>query len=110
MISAAMVVAFRTPGPLGGAVLLVSNLLGGVYWTTDKIPAQIQPFAAFVPLTYGLKALRRVTLEGWSLFNPEVAADIGVLVLFIIVLTGIGLALLLWAFRYARREGTMGQY
>jgi len=110
MISAAMVVAFRTPGPIGGAVLLVSNLLGGVYWTTNQIPPQIRPFAAFVPLTYGLRALRRVTLEHRSLADMDVAADIGVLALFIVVLSGIGLSLLLWAFRYARREGTMGQY
>ena len=110
MMSAAMVVAFRTPGPLAGAVLLASNLLGGVYYPTTKIPEQVQIFSAFVPLTYGLRALRRVTLERRSLADLDVAADIGVLVLFILVLTGIGLALLLWAFRYARREGTMGQY
>ena len=108
MISAAMVVAFRTPGPLAGGVLLASNLLGGVYYPTTSIPSWIQNLSAFIPLTYGLRSLRRVMLEGASL--ADVAADLGMLLLFIAVLTTLGTALLLWAFRYARRAGTMGQY
>jgi ABC-2 type transport system permease protein len=110
MMSAAMVVAFRTPGPLASGVLLASNLLGGVYYPTSSIPSWIQNLSAFIPLTYGLKALRLVLLEGLPLTNPEVARDLGMLVLFIAVLTAIGAALLAWAFRYARRAGTMGQY
>jgi ABC-2 type transport system permease protein len=110
MVSAAMVVAFRTPGPLTGVVLLASNLLGGVYYSTTSIPEQIKFLSSFLPLTFGLRALRRVTLERASLVNPLVAEDIGMLLVFIVVLSGIGMALLLWAFRYARREGTMGQY
>jgi ABC-2 type transport system permease protein len=108
MISAAMVVAFRTPGPLAGGVLLASNLLGGVYYPTTSIPSWIQNLSSFIPLTYGLRSLRRVMLEGASL--ADVAADLGMLLLFIAVLTTLGTALLLWAFRYARRAGTMGQY
>jgi ABC-2 type transport system permease protein len=103
-------VAFRTPGPLTGVVLLASNLLGGVYYSTTSIPEQIKFLSSFLPLTFGLRALRRVTLERASLVNPLVAEDIGMLLVFIVVLSGIGMALLLWAFRYARREGTMGQY
>jgi ABC-2 type transport system permease protein len=110
MISAAMVVAFRTPGPLASAVLLASNLLGGVYYPVEKIPKQIQFVSDFIPLTFGLRALRRVTLEHMSIVDLDVVKDVGVLLLFITVLTGIGMALLLWAFRYARRAGTMGQY
>jgi ABC-2 type transport system permease protein len=110
MISAAMVVAFRTPGPLASAVLLASNLLGGVYYPIEKIPEQVRFVSALVPLTFGLRALRRVTLERMSITNLSVVQDIGALLLFIVVLSGIGLVLLLWAFRYARRAGTMGQY
>ena len=108
MISAAMVVAFRTPGPLAGALLLVSNLLGGVYYPTTSIPRQIRVLSEFIPLTHGLRALRKVMLENQSL--ASVAGDIGKLMLFIVVLSAIGGALLRWAFHYARREGTMGQY
>lgn len=108
MMSAAMVVAFRTPSPLNQGVLLASTLLGGVYYPTHVIPSWIQNLAAVVPLTYGLRALRRVILEGVPLTG--VARDVGTLLLFIVVLSAIGMSLLLWAFRYARRAGTMSQY
>lgn len=108
MMSAAMVVAFRTPTPLNQGVLLASTLLGGVYYPTHVIPSWIQNLAGFVPLTYGLRALRRVILEGMPLMS--VAADVGTLLAFIVVLSAIGLWMLLWAFRYARRAGTMSQY
>ena len=108
MMSAAMVVAFRTPSPLNTGVLLASTLLGGVYYPTHVIPSWIQQLAAWVPLAYGLKALRRVLLEGAPLI--AVASEIQKLLLFIVVLTAVGMSLLLWSFRYARRAGTLSQY
>lgn len=108
MISAAMVVAFRTAGPLGAGVLVVSNLLGGVYYPTTVIPSWIQQLSSYVPLTYGLRALRRVVLQGDPL--SAVAGDLGMLVLFMITLSAIGIGLLLWAFDYARKAGTLSQY
>ena len=108
MISAAMVVAFRTAGPIGAGVLLVSNLLGGVYYSTTAIPSWIQALSGFVPLTYGLRALRRVVLEGLPV--TAVAGDLGVLLLFTAVFSAIGAVLMVWAFRYARRAGTLSQY
>lgn len=108
MISAAMVVAFRTAGPIGAGVLLVTNLLGGVYFPTHKIPTLVQKLSDYVPLTYGLRALRRVVLEGASL--TMVAGDVGTLLLFVVVLSVVGAGLMLWAFRYARHAGTLSQY
>jgi ABC-2 type transport system permease protein len=108
LMAAAMVVAFRTPGPLGAGVLLATNLLGGVYYPTHLIPSWIQKLSVVIPLTYGLRALRRVVLDGASL--ASVGSDLGMLALFIVVLSAVGTALLMWAFRYARRAGTLSQY
>lgn len=108
MIAAAMVVAFRTPGPLGAGVLLATNLLGGVYYPTHVIPKQIQILSVVVPMTYGLRALRRVVLDGASLV--DVSRDLGILTLLTAVLLAVSSALLVWAFRYARRAGTLSQY
>lgn len=108
LIGAALVLAFRTAGPLPKGVLLASGLLGGVYYPTHVIPSWLQSVSAFLPLTYGLRALRRVVLEGASLtaVRPDLLALTGATVM----LFAVGIAALTAAFRYARRHGTLAQY
>lgn len=107
LLSAALVIAFRTDGPLRSIVLLTSSLLGGVLYPTHVIPAWLQQISAYIPLTYGLRALRRVILEGESLL--QVADDLGMLLLFCAAIP-LGVLVLWTAFQYARREGTLTQY
>jgi ABC-2 type transport system permease protein len=108
MIGSAMVIAFRTAGPLPQAVMTLSALLGGVYYPTRVIPSWLETLSAFVPLTYGLRALRGTMLEGMSL--RAVLPDLAMLCLFIAVLMGAGWLLLQQALRYARRTGTLSHY
>ena len=86
----------------------VSALLGGVYYPTKVIPSWIQAVSDFVPLTYGLRALRGTFLQGQSI--SQVLPDI-------LILSGLAAALLstswlafLWSLRHARRAGTLAQY
>jgi len=106
--TAAMVLAFRTRGPLAQAVLLLSSFLGGVYYPTTVIPGWIRSLSAFVPLTYALNALRAVLIEGRPL--SSVWREIVILA----AITVVALALSAWAFgaalRYARRVGNLAQY
>lgn len=108
LIGSAMVIAFRTAGPLSKAVLALSALLGGVYYPTQVIPSWLQSISAFIPLTYGLRSLRRTVLEGESL--TAVLPDLGMLCLFIAVLMSIGVLALNRALHFARRAGTLSQY
>ena len=108
IIAAAMVLAFRTTGPLPQAVLVVSGLLGGVYYPTHVIPSWIQEVSRAVPLTYGLRALRRTLLEGVPMSG--VASDLGILLLFVALLATASVLLFGWALRHARRAGTLAQY
>lgn len=108
VLSAAMVMAFRTPGPLPQIVLTLSALLGGVYYPTHIIPAWMHDVSRALPLTYGLRALRRVMLEGWTF--GAVASDVAVVAGFAVVLGALGLSAFGAALRYARRVGTLAQY
>lgn len=108
MVAASLVLAFRTAGPIPQGVLLISGLLGGVYYPTHVIPSWLQSFSAFIPLTYGLRALRRVVLEGASL--SAVAGDLLALSFASIMLFAIGIAAITAGFRYARHHGTLSQY
>jgi ABC-2 type transport system permease protein len=108
LIGAAMVLAFRTTGPLPQALVVISTLFGGVYFPTHVIPSWLERISAFVPLTYGLRALRRVFLEGLPL--SAVRGDLAILLAMNLVLLTAGILIFNRAFRYARRAGTLGQY
>jgi ABC-2 type transport system permease protein len=108
IIGAALVLAFRTTGPVLQAVLVLSGLLGGVYYSTDVIPSWIRAVSDVVPLTYGLRALRQTLLGGAPL--TEVAPDLIALLGFVLVLMSIAIAALTLALQYARRAGTLAQY
>jgi len=108
LAAAALHLVFRTSGPLTSAVLTVSTLLGGVYYSTNVIPEVIRPLSAAVPLMYGLRALRRALLSGEPV--GAVAADVGILATFAAVGLAVGFTAFGWALRYARRAGTLAQY
>ncbi|MGH7603741.1 MAG: ABC transporter permease [Gemmatimonadaceae bacterium] len=108
LFSAAAYLAFRTTGPIAAGVMILSTLLGGVYYPAKVVPSWLQHISGFIPLTYGLRALRRVMLEGASLFS--VGRDVAIL----LAMTAVLLAVSTWIFgismRYARRTGTLGYY
>jgi ABC-2 type transport system permease protein len=108
LVSSAAVLIFRTPTPLNTAVLSLSMLLGGVYYSTSVIPSWMGNLSQFVPLTYGLRALRRLVLEDMPL--SAVMGDLTVLILFGLGLWTVGLAAFVHGLRYARRAGTLSHY
>jgi ABC-2 type transport system permease protein len=108
LLSAAMILAFRTAGPLPKLVILSSSLLGGVYYPTHVIPSWLQYVSALLPLSYGLRPLRRVLLQDASLaaVAPELLTLVGITVL----LFSVGAGAFWMALRYARHQGTLTQY
>lgn len=106
LVGAAMILVFRTTGPLATVVVVLTTLLGGAYYPTSVIPSWIQKLSAVVPATYGFRALRRVLLDG---------APLGAVRTDGIVLLGMTASLLLlgWvsfrlALNHARRAGSLG--
>ena len=109
VIGAALIVAFRTAGPLGQGVLFVAGALGGVYYPVSSVPeGWLQSIAGLVPLTYGLRPLRQVMLMGDPL--SSVMADLAILAAFAVGLMALACFIFVIAFRYARRAGTLTQY
>lgn len=108
VIGAAMVLAFRTAGPLPKLVLMVSGLLGGVYYPTSVVPAWLRLVSNALPLSYGLRALRRVLLQNASL--SAVAPDLAAVAASALILSAIAAVALSRALRYARAQGTLTQY
>ena len=108
LIAAALVVSFRTNAAIPQGVLLISTLLGGVYFPASVLPPALAPMAEWLPLTPGLRALRQALLLGYPLstIGGELLQLAGLALGCVIV----GVASLRMAFRYARQAGSLGQY
>lgn len=67
-------------------VLLPQVFLSGLLIPLDQLPDYLRPVSAVLPLTYANEALRSVMIKGYGLDDPLVLRDIGVLVVFGIVM------------------------
>ncbi|HEY0972071.1 MAG TPA: ABC transporter permease [Gemmatimonadales bacterium] len=108
LVAATLQLRFRTSGPLLNGTIVVSVLLGGVYYPTSVVPSWIAGVADAVPLVYGLRALRGMLLEG----TPPAAAagDLGVLAMITVALLAASGLAFDAALRQSRRAGTLAQY
>ncbi len=108
LAAAAMIMVFRTAGPLVQGAVAAVGLLGGVFYSTSVIPEVVQPLAALIPMTYGLRVFRRSLLSGEPL--PAVLPDLLILAGFTVVLLALGVLLFRASLNHARRAGTLAQY
>jgi ABC-2 type transport system permease protein len=108
MIAGAMMIAYRRTGQLQTMVIVGSAMIGGVLYPTKLVPAWAARFADIVPMTYGIRAVRRVTIDDWPL--RAVLPDVGTLGMFCILFLAAGSLAMTHALRRARAEGTLSQY
>jgi len=107
-LAAAFVVSFRTNLAIPQAALVLSTLLGGVYFPTSVLPPIVAPFSEWLPLTPALRALRQTLLLGFpvSAVFRELLQLVGLAAACVVA----GVIALRWAFGYARRSGSLAQY
>lgn len=105
----ALILAFRATGPIESVIMWISMMLGGVYYPTSVIPSWLAKVSDFVPLTYGLRALRRTLLEP-TLDYSLLASDLVPLCVAGAVMSVLSLLAFAAAMQYSRRSGTLAQY
>jgi len=108
IIVASGVIYLKKGESINSFVLSASALVGGVFYPTEGMPAWLQSFSAFLPITYALRGIRRALLSGAGLF--DLLPEIRVLLLFVAVLVPLGLMVFRWSLVGARRDGTLVQY
>jgi len=108
LVAGALVVAFRTNAAIPQMMLVLSTLLGGVYFPTTVLPPGLAPLAEWLPLTPALRALRQTLLLGFPL--STVAGDLLRLAGLAAACVALGVISLRVAFTYARRAGSLAQY
>jgi len=108
LVGSALLLRFRTTGPLLSGVLAGSALLGGVYYPTHVIPSWLQQLSKALPLSYGLRAARQAVLLGDSF--RVFGHDVVVLALYVVILFPVGVLSVAFALHYARRTGSLSHY
>ena len=108
MIAGAMIIAYRRTASLQTIVIVGSAMLGGVTYPPSMVPDWIGRFSDIIPMTYGLRAVRRLVIDGSPV--GAVLADVGILCVFCVVFLALGSAAMTHALKRARAEGTLSQY
>jgi ABC-type multidrug transport system permease subunit len=72
------------------------------------VPSWAARFSDLVPMRYGIRAVRRITVDDWPL--RAVLADVGMLGVFCVAFLALGSLAMTYALRRARAEGTLSQY
>lgn len=108
LFASALLLAFKTAGPIVTLTLSVSMFLGGVYYPTSVIPSWLKLVSNALPLSYGLRAFRQAALLGAP--YDAVSHDVAVLAAYVVVLVSSGVLAVAAALHHARRAGTLATY
>ena len=77
-------------------VMLPMWLFSGIFFSTDRFPAAIQPIVQALPLTPLIGALRAITLEGAGLFEPAQLLRLTIMAAWALVSFVVALKLFRW--------------
>lgn len=105
---ASLVLRFREANAMVMLVRGIFMVFCGVTYPLEVLPGWMQGVAAWLPLTYAIRALRSITLNGAGF--SAIAPDLFKLTLFAVALPILGILAFYRMERRARRTGSLGQY
>jgi ABC-2 type transport system permease protein len=107
LASAGFVLVSKEGDPISWLIGSATGLLGGVYFPVELLPAWLARAAAVLPTTRALELAR----SGLGAAGPQPTASalVGLAAVATLSIT-IGLLLLRWGHRHARRHGTLAEY
>ena len=108
IISASFILVFKRGDPLNWFMETASALIGGVYFPITILPQTLQSVSKFLPITYALRAMRHVLLQGFSF--REVFIDIIILLIFCLLLFPLSIFLFRQAVKKVKTDGSLVHY
>ena len=105
MMSAAFILIYKKGDPVSALMSGLSRLLSGVYFPIQMLPAWMGTLSFFLPLTYGLEALRKSLLAGAGI--AEIGPELAALAVFSLLFLPLGVLLFNLAAKKARQDGTL---
>lgn len=108
IISASFIMIFKQGDPINWVFTSLSSLFGGVFFPITVLPSYLQFFSYLLPITYALNGMRKALLQGLGL--GALSFEIGVLLLFCLILIPLSIFSFRYAVNVARKEGSLSQY
>jgi len=108
LLSAATTMLVRRTNPVAVLLASASMLLSGVAYPVSVLPAWLRAAGRLLPLTHALELVRGGLLRGAG--PAELATSMSALALFAGVLCPVGAALLVYALRRARIDGSLTHF
>jgi ABC-2 type transport system permease protein len=108
ILAASFIMVLKRGNPITWIFGTTANLLGGVYYPVDVMPAWMQTLAKLLPVTYALRAMRMALLHGVRVTDLRV--EIVVLLGFCVLLLPMSLVAFRWAVAKARLDGSLTHY
>ena len=108
ILSASYIVLFKKGDPVGSVFMVMSWLLGGVYFPVAMLPGWLHGIAPILPMTQCLEALRLLLLGNQGL--AQIARPLAILAAWVVLGVPACYACFAWAVAWARKKGTLGQY
>jgi ABC-2 type transport system permease protein len=106
LISGSMIMCYKKGDPFNWLISITFDLLSGVYFSTDILPAILRKASVFVPTTYALKLWRE------ALWDGGIKYDINFIIFLIAALLLIAAGV--WSFGYffnrTRMKGDLAGY
>jgi ABC-2 type transport system permease protein len=108
ILSASFIMVFKRGNPVGWIFNGMGGLIGGVFFPVTVLPVWLQFIAKFYPITYAIRAIELAVYRGAAL--NELSRDVGFLFLFSCMLLPLSFVSFKYAFKQARRNGSLLQY
>lgn len=108
IIYAALLMAVKRGASLRVALIFIFTFFGGVYFPVDLLPRNLQIISRFLPVTYSLKAIREVLINGQPI--SFIYKDLLILAAFAVILFSLSLIIFKQAFVRAKANGTLTHY
>lgn len=108
MAFAAIVLLMRDANTLVDVGSYLVTLFSGAQFPVQALPRFLLPISLALPLTYGFDAARSILLKTRTLL--PIQYEFGLLALFMVVMTWVGLKVFTRMERTVRQKGTLGQH
>ena len=108
IISTAFTMLLKKGDPISFLINYAHYLFAGVLYPVDVLPAWIQKWSMFLPLTHSLTAIRLALFKQAEWY--DIFPFIETLLMFIVIIYPISFVVFLWSVKLSKEYGTVSHY
>jgi ABC-2 type transport system permease protein len=108
ILSASFILYFKRGNPINFLLSGATMMFGTVFFPAEQLPEILQPLSGYMPITWSLRIVRGVLLEGRTL--DQLSNELLRLAVLTAILLPCGVVASRYAIRRAKREGSLIQY